>query len=123
MRPEQSIYIQSGDEGASPQPSEPDLPKAQENTLRILRLVSQSRENDAVLHDLKVKLGLKQLIGQSPAFLAVVRKIPTLARCEANVLISGETGTGKEVCARAIHYLSARSTKPFIAVNCGAIPA
>src|SRR6185503_18322645 len=123
MRPEQSSYVQGGDERAAPPHSEPDLPNAQENQSRILRLVSQSRENEAALNELKVKLGLRQLIGQSPAFLIVVKKIPPLARCEANVLISGETGTGKEVCARAIHYLSARATKPFITVNCGAVPA
>jgi two-component system response regulator AtoC len=46
-----------------------------------------------------------------------------MASCGANVLILGETGTGKEVCAHAIHYLSARAPKPWIAVNCGAIPA
>src|SRR4029077_18008560 len=44
------------------------------------------------------------------------------ADCRATVLISGETGSGKEVMARAIHYQSARSGKPFIPVNCGALP-
>ncbi len=123
MQQEQNTIDQSGDDASPPQPTETDLPKAQDNTFRLLRLVGQSCEHVAELHDLKVKLGLRQLIGQSPAFLAVVHKIPTLAHSEANILICGETGTGKEVCARAIHYLSARSAKPFIAVNCGAIPA
>ncbi len=65
---------------------------------------------------------LKQLIGKSPAFLAQVENIPLIAKCEANVLIVGETGTGKELYARAIHYRSARAGKPFMPVNCGAIP-
>jgi len=123
MRQEQNTYVESGDEWSPPQPTEPSPSKAPENAFRLLRLVGQLREHEPALDDLKVKLGLRQLIGQSPAFLTVVNKIPTLARSEANILISGETGTGKEACARAIHYLSARSTKPFIAVNCGAIPA
>ena len=63
-----------------------------------------------------------KLIGQSPSFLSEVSKIPLVAKCDAGVLISGETGTGKELCARAIHNLSTRSGKPFIPVNCGAIP-
>jgi two-component system response regulator GlrR len=62
------------------------------------------------------------LVGASPSFLEVVRLVPKLATCDATVLIQGETGTGKELFARAIHYLSARRDYPFIPVNCGAIP-
>jgi len=67
-------------------------------------------------------LSLQMLVGQSDVFQAVVQQIPTLARCEASVLLLGETGTGKELCARAIHYLSPRASQPFVPVNCGAIP-
>jgi len=71
---------------------------------------------------LKEKLGLKNLVGASPAFISEIKKIPIIAPLDATVLIRGETGTGKEICARAIHYLSLRSNKPFIPVNCGAMP-
>ena len=71
---------------------------------------------------LTAKLGLQQLIGKSPAFTAEINKIPILAKSDISVLISGETGTGKEMVARAIHYLSERADKPFVPVNCGAIP-
>lgn len=80
------------------------------------------RATGAVAENLKEKLGLKSFIGESPALMAAIERIPALAACDANVLITGETGTGKELCARAIHYLSARSHKPFVPVNCGAIP-
>jgi len=66
--------------------------------------------------------GLSQLIGKNPSFVAQVEKIQTIADCEANVLITGETGTGKELYARGIHYCSARAGRPFMPVNCGAIP-
>jgi DNA-binding NtrC family response regulator len=65
---------------------------------------------------------MREFIGHSPAFLKQIAKLPTIAGCDAGVLILGETGTGKEVCAQAIHYSSARASKPWIAVNCGAIP-
>ena len=62
------------------------------------------------------------MVGQSPAFHGLLRLIGKMAACDAPVLIEGETGTGKELAARAIHYQSARKERPFIPVNCGAIP-
>ncbi|HEX8980193.1 MAG TPA: sigma-54 dependent transcriptional regulator [Parasulfuritortus sp.] len=63
-----------------------------------------------------------QLIGESPAMLQIRTKIEKLARNQAPVFITGESGTGKEVAARLIHDLGPRVGKPFLAVNCGAIP-
>ena len=65
---------------------------------------------------------LGRIVGKSPSLLVEVGKLQRLAACDARVLIWGETGTGKEVFARAIHHLSARSKKPFVPVNCGALP-
>ncbi|MPZ45842.1 MAG: AAA family ATPase [Betaproteobacteria bacterium] len=62
------------------------------------------------------------LIGESAGFQEVLRLVRRLSQCDATVLIEGETGTGKELVARALHYLGNRRTAPFIAVNCGAIP-
>jgi len=122
MRHEQLVEDWKGEVAVSPQLLAPSLANEPEPSFCLLRLVGPARQHETILRELKRKLGLDQLIGESPAFLAAVGTIPAMARCEATVLISGETGTGKEVCARAIHYLSARSAKPFIAVNCGAIP-
>lgn len=65
---------------------------------------------------------IPELIGRAPAFLGAVSLIWRLAKCEVCVLVSGETGTGKELAARAIHYLGGRRNLPFIPVNCGALP-
>jgi len=63
-----------------------------------------------------------QMVGQSSAIRRIFNQIDTIAPTEAKVLISGETGTGKELVARAIHLRSKRSGKPYIKVNCAAIP-
>ncbi|SFO02793.1 regulatory protein, Fis family [Nitrosospira briensis] len=62
------------------------------------------------------------MIGQSLAFVKITQLIDKIARCDAPVLIEGETGTGKELAARAIHDGGTRTGHPFIPVNCGAIP-
>jgi DNA-binding NtrC family response regulator len=62
------------------------------------------------------------LVGRSHAFLSAIGLIKKFAVCDATALIQGETGTGKELAARAIHYLSARRSFPFVPVNCGALP-
>lgn len=67
--------------------------------------------------------GLGDLIGTSPPMQEVYAKIRSVARSMATVFITGESGTGKELCAQAVHDLSPRAGAPFIALNCGAIPA
>ena len=68
------------------------------------------------------EFALLNLIGRSAPFRAALALIKTYATCDATVLIEGETGTGKELAARAIHYLSRRKDLPFIGLNCGALP-
>src|SRR6266850_2109714 len=80
--------------------------------------------NDTLTLDLEQTSGdgaLADFIGEAPAFRAVVARLPGLARTDGVVLIDGETGTGKELVARAIHQLGPRAARPFVAVNCGAL--
>jgi DNA-binding NtrC family response regulator len=62
------------------------------------------------------------LVGASPSFTEVTSRLTRVARANVPVLLTGETGTGKEVCARALHHLGRRRNFPFIAVDCGALP-
>ena len=72
--------------------------------------------------DLERTAGFEDMVGTSPAIREVLRVVTEVADTAATVLVSGETGTGKELVARALHRLSRRSERPFIAVNCAAIP-
>ena len=66
--------------------------------------------------------GVDQFIGTSPAITELKEEVARVARCDAKVLITGESGVGKEVVARAIHTASARASMPFVPVNCAGIP-
>ncbi len=83
---------------------------------------SLKRENLRLRQEVQERYSFSGLIGKSKKMRDVYSIIEKVAPSTANVLILGESGTGKELAARAIHYNSPRRTKPFIAVNCGAIP-
>lgn len=68
------------------------------------------------------EIGARQIVGRDPAFTSVLSQISLFAANEAPVLMTGETGTGKELCARFLHLLSRRHLGPFIPVDCGALP-
>lgn len=89
---------------------------------RVWRLLERTEQKATLAHSSIAKHMMKELVGENQRFLQEIEKIPRITECEESVLISGETGTGKELCARAIHYLSRRARQPFIPVNCGAIP-
>lgn len=97
-------------------------PRAAELQHRIARLLGTRDQEAALVRDrLRLELGLSQLIGNDPLFLQVIERVPIIALTDAPVLVTGETGTGKELCVRAIHDLSTRSDSPFVPVECGTI--
>jgi two-component system response regulator PilR (NtrC family) len=81
-----------------------------------------ARENRRLRSELRSQLRQRELVGTSPAMHRVYDLVNQVAETKTNVLISGESGTGKELVARAIHARSERRERPFIAINCGAIP-
>lgn len=86
-------------------------------TLIILENVNDARNDPALLVQMA-----QAPIGRSPAFKKVLESAENASRCRSNLLILGETGTGKEVLARYVHVNSPRRKKPFVAINCGSIP-
>jgi transcriptional regulator with GAF, ATPase, and Fis domain len=79
-------------------------------------------QNLYLQEEIKSVHNFDEIVGRSPTLLAVLARVDRVARTDATVLITGETGTGKELVARAIHSRSRRSEKPLIKVNCAALP-
>ncbi len=92
--------------------------------LEVIHTCQFCRENSHALKQKSKSLELfRSMVGQSEPMQATRKLIEQVANTGASVLILGESGTGKEVAARNLHYLSDRAEKPFIPINCGAIPA
>jgi len=89
---------------------------------RVRALIHENERLRAELDRGRSSGGLPGVIGRSRTMEAVVKAVRTVAQNDASVLIEGESGTGKERVARAIHQLSARRDKPFVALGCGALP-
>jgi PAS domain S-box-containing protein len=105
-----------------------DSKRAEEALRAALTEVAQLRdrlqaENIYLLEEVKQQHGFEEIVGRSPVLQRVLRQVEQVAPTDTTVLITGETGTGKELIARAIHNLSARKDRPMVTVNCGAISA
>src|SRR5947207_4563739 len=87
-----------------------------ENSLRLQRLEEENRQ-------LRRRVGRHEIVWASAAMQRVMAQVDRVAASEARVCVLGETGTGKELVARAIHERSARKDKPFVTVNCAAVPS
>ena len=96
-----------------------DLIQTVRNALTHSRLF---QENRYLRRELRRQRADAEIIGQSEAIRAVFDLVEKVSSTSANVLIEGESGTGKELVARAIHFQSDRADKPFLAINCGALP-
>ncbi len=85
-------------------------------TFRDLSLVEELRK------ELTSRFQVGDIVSRSPSMQKIIKLLPQVAESDSTILIEGETGTGKELLARAIHDLSARKSQPFVAINCGGLP-
>ncbi|MGH7985747.1 MAG: sigma-54-dependent transcriptional regulator [Candidatus Binataceae bacterium] len=89
---------------------------------KAAELANLQQENQLLRTQMEGKLPVEGIVGQDPAILEVIKIVRKVAPSNSTVLIQGESGTGKEIIARAIHRLSPRVSRPFVAINCSAIP-
>lgn len=96
-----------------------DLLQTVKNAIQIKELFN---ENRVLKRELNKRYSFSEIVGKSEALQSVFRIVEKVADTNINVLIQGESGTGKELIARSLHFQSSRANKPFLAVNCGALP-
>ena len=97
---------------------------AMKNAFEEIRILRDQlyKENLALREEIDISRMFEEIVGSSPALQAVLSQVARVAPTDSTVLITGETGTGKELIARAIHKRSPRSSRAFVSVNCAAIP-
>jgi len=95
------------------------LGQAVESNLALMELKAS---HEKLLEDLREKFKFDEILGNSPQMVEILKTVADVADTDSTVLIEGESGTGKELLARAIHFNSGRSKKPFVTINCAAIP-
>ncbi len=100
----------------------PSLPWPSEQDLDMASLLLRKEKLEAERGEILREYGDLRMIGKSPALTTMLDTIQAVSQYDAAVLIQGETGTGKEIAARAIHFNSPRKMEPFIVINCAAIP-
>lgn len=99
-----------------------EKPLGAEKVLHELELLRTRRSIETEIQDLREVADFDEMIGESGPMVSLKKLIARVAPSEGRILITGESGTGKELVARAIHFNSARKDKPFIKINCAALP-
>ena len=99
-----------------------DVEELRTRVEHAMEKVVLSREVERLKEEVGRKYGVEHVIGKSPSIVEVFKAVSMVAAKKSTVLITGESGTGKELIARAIHYNSDRRSKPFVVVNCAALP-
>ena len=89
---------------------------------KVFKAGQLKKQNQTLSQQLNEQNQLSNIIGRAPCMQKVYQRINRVSATDATVLILGESGTGKELCARSLHQMSSRNNKPFIAINCGAVP-
>jgi DNA-binding NtrC family response regulator len=100
----------------------PDYPRLKNVLAQAIEKHSAKKQFACLKQSVFQENNLHPLIGKAPSMTRIVQTVETVKDSESSILIQGETGTGKEVIARNIHYTGKRYNRPFVAVNCAAIP-
>jgi two-component system, NtrC family, response regulator AtoC len=99
-----------------------DVEELRMRVARAMEKLELSREVERLKEEVGRKYGVEHVIGKAPQIIDVFKAVSMVAAKKTTVLITGESGTGKELIARAIHYNSDRRSKPFVVINCAALP-